>query len=83
MREPVWIKVNEEPHAIALAQELVGMPGLDVHQTSEGWEVRVEGLNGDRGLVRILDSVRTALAGDTSASALVVLDGREYRMRGE
>jgi hypothetical protein len=83
VREPVRIKVDEEPHALALAQELIGIAGLDVRQLADGWEVRVERIDGDRVVVRILDAVRQALAGDPSVSALVVLDGREYRMRGE
>jgi len=83
VREPVRIRVDDERHAVALTQELFGIAGLEVQQDRDAWEVRLANVDGDRVVVQVLDAVRRALAGDPEATALVKLDGREYRMRGE
>jgi hypothetical protein len=82
-REPVRIRLGEERHAIALAHELVGLTRLDLRRETGCWEVAVGGAESGRLLVRVLDAVRGVLAGQPSASALVLLDGHEYRMQGE
>jgi len=82
-RHPLVVKVDNEHHAFALAHSLADVPGLDVHRNSSAWEVSIEGTKTDRLVVRVLDAVRSALAGDASASAQVLLDGHEYTMQGE
>jgi len=83
VREPLRIKLSEEREAIAVANELVGVPGLDVRAEGDGWEVSLDDVGDNDLLVRMLDAVRNTLAGRPSGSALVLLDGREYRMQGE
>jgi hypothetical protein len=81
--EPLVVKVDTEDHALALADALDGVPGLDVQRTSAKWEVSIGSTKTDRLVVQVLDAVRSTLAGDTSASAQVLLDGHEYNMQGE
>jgi hypothetical protein len=82
-RQPFVVEVASEDHAFALADALAGVPGLDVQRNSSTWEVSIEGTKTDRLVAQVLDAVRSTLAGDTSASAQVFLDGREYTMQGE
>jgi hypothetical protein len=82
-QQPLVVKVGTQHHAFALADALADVPGLDVHRNSSAWEVSIKGTKTDRLVVRVLDAVRSALAGDASASAQVLLDGHEYTMQGE
>jgi hypothetical protein len=80
---PLRVRVAEERQAIALAQELIGIVRLDVYPENGAWEVALECGKTDRVLVRVLDAVRRTLAGEPTASALVLLDGRGPHMEGE
>jgi hypothetical protein len=77
------VKVDSETHARALADALDGLSGVGVQRTSSTWEVSIDGTKTDRLVAQVLDAVRSTLAGDTSASAHLLLDGREYTMQGE
>ena len=83
MREPLRVRLKEQDEANALARELAGVDGLEVHRNGEGWEVSVDDVGGNGLVLRVLGGVRATLAGRAGASALVLLDGREYRMQGE
>jgi hypothetical protein len=80
IREPLRIVVNTEWQARAVARELVGLVGLDVHPADGRWEVTLDCIKTDRLLIRVIDAVRTSLASDPSGSALVALEGREYHI---
>jgi hypothetical protein len=81
--QPLVVKVDNEDHALALADALAGVPGVDVQRNSSSWEVSIDGTKTDRLVVKVLDALRSTLAGDTAAWAQVLLDGHEYHMRGE
>jgi hypothetical protein len=81
-REPLRVRLSEERHAVVLARELDDVEGLDVQRRDGNWEVTVDGSRGDRLIVRVLNAVSAALAGEPTATALVLLDGREYRLGG-
>jgi 3'-phosphoadenosine 5'-phosphosulfate sulfotransferase len=83
VREPLRVRLAEEEQALALARELAGIDGLELGREDGGWQVSVSDRGGDRLVVRVLDAVRRALAGQPEASATVLLDGREYRLEGE
>ena len=83
IKQPLAVRVQKEEHALALADALAGVPGLDVHHSSSTWEVSIDGPKTDRLVVQVLDALRSTLAGDASASAQVLLDGHEYNMQGE
>jgi len=82
-QQPLVVKVDNERHALALADALAEVPGVDVHRNSSSWEVSIDGTKTDRLVVQVLDAVRSTLAGNASASAQVLLDGHEYNMQGE
>jgi hypothetical protein len=73
MAETLRVKVASEEAARSLADELVGLVGLDVHADDEGWEVSVGCVRTDRLVVRVFEAART-----TGASGTLLLDGREY-----
>jgi hypothetical protein len=54
-----------------------------VQADGDSWELGIDGENTEQFVVLVLDAVRHALAGETTAFALVTLDGREYRLYGE
>jgi len=81
--EPLRVWLAEEEQALALARELAGIDGLELGREDGGWQVSVSDRGGDRLVVRVLDAVRRALAGQPEASATVLLDGREYQLEGE
>lgn len=83
MREPLKVRLIEEEQAHALARELDGVDGVEVHRDGQAWEVTVGNGNGNRLVVTVLDAVRRALTGQPTVSALVLLDGREYQLHGE
>jgi hypothetical protein len=83
VREPLRVRLAEEEQALALARELTGIDGLEVEPEDGGWQVSVSDRGSDRVVVQVLDAVRRALAGQPSASARVLLDGREYQLQGE
>lgn len=80
LREPVRIVVDDERQAAAIARALVGLVGLDVHPAEGRWEVTLDCIKTDRLVIRVFDAVRSSLPDDASASALVVLEGREYQI---
>lgn len=80
--DPLRITVGEERHAVALAQELIGVSDIDLHPEREGWVVSLRAGHTNNLVVRVLDAVRRSLAGEPRASALVTLDGHEYQMQG-
>lgn len=74
MTETLRVKVASEEAARSLADELVGLVGLDVHPDEDaGWEVSVGCVRTDRLVVRVFEAARSA-----GASGTLVLDGREY-----
>jgi len=82
VREPLQVRLAEEEQALALTRELAGIGGLEVGRENGGWQVSI-GDGGDRMVVHVLDAVRRALAGQPTASATILLDGREYQLQGE
>ncbi len=83
IRPPLRVRFEREGHAAACARQLHGVSGVQVQADGGSWEVGIEGENTEQFVVRLLDAVRQALAGETTAFALVTLDGREYRLYGE
>ncbi len=83
MTEPLRVRLNEERHATALAQELQDLARFDLERRDETWEITTGGALGDRGVVRVLNAVRRAHDGETAARAVVFLNGREYELSGE
>ena len=81
--KPLRIELSEERHARALEQELGEVGRLEPERRDGTWEFTVDGVVGDKLVVRVLNAVRSALAGDPTASARVSLDGREYQLQGE
>lgn len=82
-REPFLIRFDEERHAAALASALEGIATAEVHPKAGRWEVLLNGAKTDGMVVRVLDAIRSTLAGDAGARAQILLDGRNYLMRGE
>lgn len=82
-RDPLRIRLSEERHARALERELGEVTRFDLRRRAGAWEVTVNGDIGDRLVVRVLNAVSSALAGDSTATALVLLNGREYQLQGE
>ena len=83
IRPPLRVRFEEEGHAAACVQQLGGVSGVHVQVDGASWEVNIEGANTEQFVVRLLEAVRQALAGDPTAFALVTLDGREYHLYGE
>ena len=81
--DPFRITVEEERHAVALAQELIGVSDVDLHPERDRWVVSLKTRHTDNLVVRVLDAVRRSLDGEPTASALVTLDGHDYHMQGE
>jgi len=81
--DPVRITVDEERHAVALAQELIGVSDVDLQPERDRWVVSLKTRHTDNLVVRVLDAVRRSLDGEPTASALVTLDGHDYHMQGE
>lgn len=80
--DPFRITVNEERHAVALAQELIGVSDVDLHPERDRWVVSLGAGHTDNLVARVLDAVRRSLAGEPTASVLVTLDGHEYHLHG-
>ena len=83
IRSPLRVRFEQEGHAAACARQLDGVCGVRVKADGEFWELNIEGENTEQFVLRLLDAVRQALAGETTAFAVVTLDGREYRLYGE
>jgi hypothetical protein len=81
--EPLRVRLVEEKQALALVRELAGIDGVEVHRDRGDWEVTLCNGNGEQHVVTVLDAVRRALTGQPTASARVMLDGREYQLQGE
>jgi hypothetical protein len=81
-REPLLIRFDEAHHAAALMSALDGIASGEAHQNGETWEVLLDCAKTDGTVARVLDAIRSVLAGDVGASAQIVLDGRKYVMQG-
>jgi anti-sigma B factor antagonist len=78
------ITVDNERRAVALAQELSGVSDVVLQPERGKWVVSLKAADRRNHLVmRVLDAVRRSLAGEPTASALVMVDGHEYQMQGE
>jgi hypothetical protein len=82
-REPFLIRFDEERHAAALVSALEGIPPAEVRRRAGRWEVLFVGGKTDSTVVRVLDAIRSTLAGDEGASAQILLDGHKYLMQAE
>jgi hypothetical protein len=80
--EPVRVSFSDERHALSLAQELIGLPNVDVEAVDAAWVVAIDGSVDDRLVVRVLDAVRRSLGDDVGAVATLKLDGHEYQLYG-
>jgi hypothetical protein len=80
---PMKVRFSEEGQATAFAHQLVGVSGVHLRADGDEWEVGIDGAKTGPFVVRVLDAVRQALAGERDAFALVSLDGHEYRLDGE
>jgi 3'-phosphoadenosine 5'-phosphosulfate sulfotransferase len=83
VREPLRVRLAEREQALALTRELAGIDGLEVGSEDGGWQVSIADGGGDRMVVQVLDAVRRALTGQPTASATILLGGREYQLQGE
>ena len=83
MVEPLRVRVGEERHAVALADELEGLAPIEVSRDSDAWEISLDGLQTSELVVSTLEAIRRTLSGQPSVTAEVVLDGDTYQMRGE
>ena len=81
--EPLRIRLAEYRRALALSQALAQIGDVQIHAGTDIWEICLHGSQADGAVVKVLDAVRQNLAGDLTASAEIVLDGRRYRMHGE
>ena len=77
------VRLSEERHAAALEKELGDLAGFDLQRLDGHWDATVDGVLGDKLIVRVLNAVRAALGGEPSASAVVFLDGREYEVQAQ
>jgi hypothetical protein len=82
VREPLRIRVADEQQAASLARTLNELVGFRVHCDIGGCEIAVDGADSGKTLPVVLDAIRDTLAGEPTSSASVLLDGREYHMRG-
>lgn len=83
MTEPLRVRLSHERHATALAQELRDLARFKVERRDAIWEITIAGTLGDRAVVRVLNAVRLALDGESTATALVLMNGSEYVLQGE
>jgi hypothetical protein len=77
------VRFAEERHATAVAHELVDIATVHVNRDGDAWDVDIGGAKTTPLVLRVLAAVRQALAGERSAFAPVMLDGREHRLYGE
>ncbi len=83
MRELLRVRVTPQRHAASLAHSLSELDGLDVRCHIAACELTVDSVDSDRTVIAVLDAIRDTLAGDLTSSAVVLLGGRQYHMRGE
>lgn len=79
--QPLRIGVDEERNALALSTELAEIGAIDVRRNRIKWEVSVDCPKTHPSVVRALDAARRTLG--PSDTALVLVDGHKYRVRGE
>jgi hypothetical protein len=65
--DPLQITVDEERHAVALAQELIGVSDVDLHPERDRWVVSLKAGHTDNLVVRVLDAVRRSLTDEPTA----------------
>jgi hypothetical protein len=82
-RAPLTIRFVDQAQATACARRLDGISSGPVHVDDDLWEVGIDGEKTQAVIARVLGAAREALDGQTTAFALVNLDGREYRLDGE
>jgi hypothetical protein len=80
MAELLRIRVGEERHAVALADELAGLAPIEVSRTGHSWEISIDDLQTKDFLVSTLEAIRHTLSGQPSATAEVVVNGDTYQM---
>lgn len=74
------VRVETERQALAIAGALTGVAGVDVAAVNGAWEVSLESAKTDQLINRFLHAVQMAVNGEAARSALVRLNGREYRL---
>ena len=74
------VRVETERQALAIAGAMNGVAGLNVVAVHGAWKVSLESAKTDRLVTRFLNAVQVAINGEAADSALVTLDGREYRL---
>lgn len=77
------IRFDEERQAATLVSTLKGIATAEVRRRAGRWEVRFDGAKTDSMVVRVLDAIRSTLAGDEGASAHILLDGHKYVMHAD
>jgi hypothetical protein len=77
------VRVETERQALAIAGAMNGVPGLNVVAAHGAWEVSLESAKTDRLITRFLNAIQVAVNGEAAESALVTLNGREYRLEGQ
>jgi len=80
---PLTVRFADEGQASACARQLAGLAGPPMRVDGNLWEIDIDGEKTQGVVARVLDAARQALDGETTAFALVSLDGREYRLYGE
>ena len=83
MAASLRIRLNEERHAVALADELAGLSPIEVSRNGHSWELTIDDLQTKAFLVSTLEAIRHTLSGQPSATAEVVVNGDTYQMLGE
>jgi len=80
---PLRIRVGTERHADRLSEELADIGTVEVHRSGATWVVSLDCAKTGPIVTRVLERVRSTLAGQPAASAQVLLDGHRYHMSGE
>jgi len=76
------VRFDRQHLADSLAQQLSDTD-VSVQTENGSWIVSIDNAKTDQLVVRVLDATRATLSGQPAVSAHVLLNGREYVMRGE
>jgi hypothetical protein len=79
----IRVQVPTESMAVSVAHDLIGIVGLDLRPNGDGWEVVVDAVMTDRLVVRLVNAAQEAIRADADASAILVIDSREYTIRND
>ena len=82
MAAPLRIRLREERHAVALADQLAGL-GPEVSRNGRSWELSIDDPQTKDFLVSTLEAIRHTLSGQPSATAEVDVNGDTYQMLAE